>query len=295
MSRAPFFTAIITPALLATALAIKDAEEISWVRFALVMLGLVAAHAGANLVNDYYDFRQGADNPDVKRTPFSGGSPHLVEGSEKESTFLILAIASFAVCAACGVAVMVQLGRSFLPVLVIGIAGVLIGFFYTAPPLKLAYRGWGEVAIFLAFGVLPVLGVYYVLTESLTLDAFLVSLPLAFLITNIILVNEFPDFETDGRAGKRNLVVRMGTGKARFLYLAFVLAAFLSLAIFSLLPGRGRWGLLGMAGAPLALFAAQRVIGEHHRPEKLVPAQALTIVAHLITGLGFAAGVWISA
>ncbi len=244
LSRAPFFTAIITPTLLAAALAYRDTGNMNWTRFALVMAALVAAHAAANLFNDYFDYRLGADTREVKRTPFSGGSPHLVEGKEKESTFLALALVSLAVCAGCGLAVMILLGGSFPPALGIGAAGVLLGIFYTAPPLKLAYRGLGEAAIFLAFGILPVLGVYYVLTESFTLNVFLASLPPALLITDIILMNEFPDLATDSEAGKRTLAVRIGSLNARYIFhLDRLFAA--SCAMGSLAVGDGLGGLLG--------------------------------------------------
>ncbi|NPV58772.1 MAG: prenyltransferase [Actinobacteria bacterium] len=295
LSRAPFFTAIITPALLAAALAFRDTGTLDWTRFTLVMAGLVAAHAAANLFNDYFDYRLGADTIEVRRTPFSGGSPHLVEGREREGTFLAMALGSLAVCAGCGVAVMFLLGRSFPPVLGIGAAGVLIGVFYTAPPLKLAYRGLGEAAIFLAFGVLPVLGVFYVLAERFTLNAFLASLPPAFLITDIILINEFPDLQTDREAGKLTLVARLGSGFSRYVYIIMVVAAYALVVAFSLLEVYGGWGFLGLAGLPFSLPASAILWREHDRADKLVPAQAMTILAHLATGLALAVGIWISA
>lgn len=294
LSRAPFFTAIITPALLAAALAYRDTGNMNWTRFALVMAALVAAHAAANLFNDYFDYRLGADTGEVKRTPFSGGSPHIVEGKEKESTFLALALVSLAVCSGCGLAVMILLGGSFPPALGIGAAGVLLGIFYTAPPLKLAYRGLGEAAIFLAFGILPVLGVYYVLTESFTLNVFLATLPLALLITDIILINEFPDLETDREAGKRTLAVRIGSLNARYIYVAMVAVAYALVAAFSLAEVYGHWGFLGLLGLPLSLPASIILWRKHAETEKLVPAQAMTILAHLCTGLALAVGIWIS-
>lgn len=295
LSRAPFFTAIITPALLAAALAYRDTGSMNWVRFVLVMAGLVAAHAAANLFNDYFDYRLGADTAQVKRTPFSGGSPHLVEGRERESTFLALALASLAASAACGVAVMALLGDSFPPALGIGAAGVLLGVFYTAPPLKLTYRGLGESAILLAFGVLPVLGVYYVLAETFTLNAFLASLPPGFLITNIILANEFPDLVSDREAGKRTLVVRLGTAVSRYVYLVLAAAAYALIMVFSIREIYGSWGFLGLTGLSLSSPAAAILWSRHSRAEELVPAQAMTILAHLVTGIALAAGIWIGA
>ncbi len=293
LSRAPFFTAIIVPVIFSTALAWRSRGAVNWLVFALSLLALVAAHAGANLFNDYYDWRLGADKLNRNRNRFSGGSPHLVEGKVRPSLFLRLGAASFAVSAVTGVAALLVCGQALLPLALLGLVGLVIGFFYTAPPFKLAYRGLGELCIFLAFGILPVLGIYYLQTGEMSSTVAFASLPLAFLVTNIILINEFPDFESDREAGKRQLVVRLGTGKARYLYLVMVLASLAAVFWLSALsPYRG-WTGMAYGGLILALAATVILFRHHQEPGALLPAQGLSISAHLVTGVMLTLGLLI--
>ncbi len=285
LSRAPFFTAIIVPVIFSTALAWRSQGEVNWLVFSLSLLSLVAAHAGANLLNDYYDWRLGADQLNRNRNRFSGGSPHLVEGKAKPSLFLGLGITSFAVSAGAGLATILLCGRALFPLALMGLAGLAIGFFYTAPPLKLAYRGLGELCIFLAFGILPVVGIYYLQAGEINSTVVLASLPLAFLVTNIILINEFPDYESDREAGKRQLVVRLGTGKARYLYLILVLASLGGIIWVCCASHYSGWMWLALGGLTLALVATVILFRHHREPGALIPAQSLTIAAHLLTGI----------
>ena len=126
-----------------------------------------------------------------------------------------------------------------LPLLWIGAAGVLSGYLYSSPPLAFNYRGWGELLVGLNFGILAVAGSYYVQTGTHSLAALVVSLPLALLVTAILLINEFPDHTYDAQAGKTTLVVRFGVGPARTVFLAIVTGPYIiaALAVLSrLLP-----------------------------------------------------------
>ncbi len=293
LSRAPFFTAIITPGIFGAILAYRETGHISWLRFILTIVGLVAAHAGANLSNDYFDFRLGADLNNPNRNKFSGGSPHIVEGREKARTFLFFGLASFAVALGCGLALAWIVDRGIGPVIGLAALGFALAFFYTAPPLKLVYHGWGEPAIFVAFGLLPVLGAYYVQTGALSAWPLIAGLPLSFLITNILWINEFPDYASDRDAGKRHLVVRLGLSASRYVYHGMVLAAFALIAALSLDGRFGRWGLLGLGALPFAAGAAAILHRHFREPPALEKAQGLTIATHLATGLLLCVGLWI--
>ncbi len=290
LARAPFFTAIIMPGVFGALLAWRATGQLDGLRLVLVLVGLVAAHAGANLANDYYDFRLGADRNNPYRNRFSGGSPHLVEGRERPGVFLAMSAGSFFVALASGVALSWMVDRGVGPVIWLAVAGFLCGFFYTASPLKLVYRGLGEALIFLAFGVLPVLGSWYVQTRALSMPPVLASLPLALLITNILWINEFPDCASDTAAGKRHLVSRLGPSLSRFLYEGMAAAAFLLIAALSFTPLIGTWGLLGLGGLPLALAASVSLHRNYLDPPALVKAQGLTIGAHTVTGILLCAG-----
>ena len=295
ISRAPFFTAVITPLIFGTALAFKAVGQVDWLHFLLCLIGLVAAHAGANIFNDYYDSKLGADWNNPHRNQFSGGSPHIVEGLEKASTFFNFGVASLVVAFICGAILAWRVDGGFGPVAWLTLAGFGIGFFYTAPPLKLAYRTWGEVWIFLAFGPLPVVGVWYVLTGTMSWLPFAASIPLSLLITNIIFINEFPDYKSDRDAGKRNIVVRLGLAPSRYIYHAMALAAFGLIMFYSSGAILGSWCLIGLAGLPTALIAIKILHRSFDTPAALLPAQGLTIATHLLTGLLLSLGVAIGA
>ena len=295
ISRAPFFSAVITPLIFGTALAFKAAGQVDWLNFFLCLAGLVAAHAGANIFNDYYDYKLGADRNNPHRNQFSGGSPHIVEGLEKASTFYRFGAASLAAAAIFGGLLAWRVDGGFGPIAWLMLAGFGIGFFYTAPPLKLAYRTLGELCIFLAFGPLPVIGVWYVQTGTLSWLPFAASIPLSLLITNIIFINEFPDYKSDRDAGKRNIVVRLGLAPSRYVYHAMSLAAFALIIFFSVGTLFGPWGIIGLAGLPTAVIAAKSLHRRFETPADLMQAQGLTIATHLLTGLLLSIGVVLGA
>jgi 1,4-dihydroxy-2-naphthoate polyprenyltransferase len=293
ISRSPFFTAIAAPVIFATIVAWRDTGLFSGWLFLATLIGAVTAHAGANIFNDYYDFKLGADRNNPYRNKFSGGSPHMVMGWEKPSVFLTYGLLSFAVALVCGVLVAWKVDHRWGPIAWLALSGFACGFFYTASPFKLVYRGWGEVLIFIAFGILPVVGAYYVQTKELSPKAFLLGLPFALLVTNILWINEFPDYESDKAAGKRHMVVRLGLPVARFGFHAMLTAAFVLLLVFSFTPILGRWGLIGTLGLLPALAAAVILHRHYDNPPALEKAQGLTILANLATGLLLCVGVWL--
>jgi 1,4-dihydroxy-2-naphthoate octaprenyltransferase len=289
-SRSPFFLAILIPWLAGTALVHREQPLNGWL-FALTGLGLLAAHAGANLLNDVFDYRLGADLDNPRRNAFSGGSPHLVEGRVHEKQFLTGAVLSLAVAVACGGILALTSPGHPVVIFLLALAGLSGGILYTMPPLKLAYRGWGESIIFLCFGPLPLIGTYYVQIGQFALWPVLVSLPIGLLITAIIWINEFPDREADKRAGKRTLVVRMPSALAVRTFTLLVGGAFLLMMLLAIIgthPGM----LAGLVGVPPAYRAVMGLRKHATTPEKLVPAQGMTILAHLLAGLGMVAGLW---
>lgn len=298
--RAPFFTAAILPAAIGTAMAWAALGAFSLYRFALVLLGTVMLHGGANVINDYFDYRSGCDVSNKnKNPPFSGGSPFLIDGRLSPRAVLSYALLLFALGGMCGMLIVADMGwgRGWVAI-AIGVAGGLLGLLYVEPHVNLCGRGAGELAIGLAFGPLLTLGAYYVQAGSPSAWAALAGVPMGFLIAAIIYINQFPDHDADKAAGKRNIVVRFGRDRAVWGYRVIVCCVYLSIALLVAAGwtiGRSLWLWEGSAGLPaLALCALTAIplstqsleVLKMHRnePALLVPGQARAIQAHALVG-----------
>lgn len=286
--RAEFLTASIVPVLLATAVVHRATGEVDPLLFALTMAGAVCLHLGTNTANDYFDHLSGNDalNTQFVR-PFTGGSRLIQDGSISPGAVLATAVSFFAAGLAAGVT-LALLGRPFA--LLFGLIGFLSGFFYVAPPLMLANRGLGEPAVGLNFGLLVVMGTYYVQTGSVSAECIVASLPLTLLITSVILINEFQDMNADARVGKRTLVVRSGRRKAVPVFAALSFGAYVPIlagAASRLLPTAS---LIGAATFPLILKAVWNAKKHYDEPVKLTPSNSLTVLSHMLTGLLMSVG-----
>ena len=224
-SRLPFLTGSVLPVAVATALAYLTEHTWNFLFFGLTALGVAALQVGANLINDYYD-SFGSDPLNRNFTPFSGGSRVIQDGRMSPGQVRTLAYLMLGLGVGCGLGLM-YLGRPW--VALAGLLGLAAALFYSASPLQLMSGGLGEILIFLAFGPLLTWGAYYVQTGKLSLVGAAVSLPLAFLITAIIWINEFPDLDADLAAGKRHLVARLGLRLSRWVYAGLMFAPFISL------------------------------------------------------------------
>jgi len=183
-----------------------------------------------------------------------------------------------------GIYLTIQTG---LTTLYIGLAGLAIGYFYTAPPLRLvARKGLGELGIAPAFGPLVTAGMVYVLSGEISFLTFLIGLPVGLLTANILLINEFPDAKSDATTGKNHLVVTFGKKKSIGIYIAILVVSFLAnLAIVYLLP-RMNYYLLGVAIASFAfgLFIVSH-IRKFYEDRALVQSNINTIALSALTGL----------
>ncbi len=279
--RLPFLTGSLLPVTVATAMVYWLHQTFHPGFFCLTMLGVAALHLGANLINDYYD-AFGSDPLNRHVTPFSGGSRVIQEQELAADTVKTLAYFFLAVGVVCGL-VLIYCDRPW--VAVFGFLGLLAGFCYSASPVALMSLGLGEILIFFAFGPLLTLGTYYVQTGRLAPLGAAVGLPLAFLITAIIWINEFPDLEADLAAAKRHLVARLGLKASRWIYAVLMLAPFASLFFlmeYYLLPDLI---IAGLVALPVALPAIRLVFRTTPTTPEFVTAQALTIQTHFFTGL----------
>jgi 1,4-dihydroxy-2-naphthoate octaprenyltransferase len=209
--------AAVAPVLVGTALAIND-DEFHWLRFLAALVASVFIQIGTNLANDYSDARRGADTEDrlgpVRVTAGGLMPPRRV---------LVGTYVAFGVAVAAGTYLAAVAGWQLL---VVGVLSIAAGVLYTGGPRPYGYAGLGELFVFLFFGVVAVVGSQYVQTEDLPWEAFALSLPVGLLAAAILVVNNVRDIDTDRRAGKRTLAVKLGRDGARRLFAAMLTVAF---------------------------------------------------------------------
>ena len=292
-ARAPFFTGSLAPIIVGTATAFYEAGTMNWPFAALALLALVCLHAGANLANDYYDHVSGSDEINVTRAaPFTGGSRFIQDGRAQPWEILAASLVSLAFGAAIGVYLAVVTGW---PILVLGILGGATGFFYTAPPLKLGYRGMGEPVVFLDFGLLPVLGAHYLQTGTFSTGAAVSGVSVGLLMTNVLWINQFQDLEADAAVSKRHWVVRLGrraSSRVHAALFALAYAAIIVGIVWRVLPA---WAALGLLSFPLAVRASSASRKHHDHLDRLTPANVATIGTHFATSVLVALGLVIAA
>jgi 1,4-dihydroxy-2-naphthoate octaprenyltransferase len=199
---------------------------------------------------------------------------------------VIIAVITRALAAAIGM--IVVFFREFW-VLYVGIAGFGLSILYSLPPFKLSYRGLGEIAVGVTFGPLMVAGIVLTMagrTEALSHwpMILLVSMPFAFLIANVLWINQFPDYETDLAANKRNLVVRLGKKRAVYGYAALFLLAYLSIAVIAVYSRNAVW-LIGLLSAPLAYKSVMNCRRNYDNIKELMYSNAKTVQIYILTGV----------
>jgi len=287
--RAPFLAGSLIPVIIGSALAFY--EKIFSISFFLITaLGVAALHLGANLLNDYCDAR-GSDSINVRLTPFSGGSRVIQNREIAPWAVLLMSSFFFALGLAVGIW-LVYLGRPF--VIAIGLFGFVAGWAYSAPPLQLMSRGWGEVLIFFAFGPFITLGTYYVMSGSLSWQAFALGFPQGFFIVGVIWINQFPDYQADRDAGKKNLVVKWGPDICRYLYCVIMLLAFVAVIFLISFVGFSYLIMLSFVALPLAAKAMKILWKEYLSHKEMIPAQALTIQTLIVHGMFLSVGIILS-
>jgi 1,4-dihydroxy-2-naphthoate octaprenyltransferase len=248
------------------------------------VIAMMLLHAGTVILNDYFDFKSGTDVLNKERTPYSGGSG-LLPGNVL-SPGHVLAAGSLCFGLSIVLGFFIVLTRSPV-VLAVGFVGVAIGLFYTAPPFKLAYRGFGETARLIATPLM-VLGAFLVQVPLSAGDvyayavAITASLPVAFLNTAALYIFEFPDYEADSAVGKKNLVVRLGRKNAVYLFIALSALAYLSLLagiLSGLIP---YYSALALIALPISAMACNGLMKNHGRPKQLVPYMKAASDAYIL-------------
>ena len=277
--RLPFVVATVLPISIGAAVAYRTGF-FNWIFFGLTMLGALLIHLGVNTANDYFDARSGADDLNTTPTPFSGGSRVIQYGLLPPQA--VFSLSTSAYLGGCLIGIYLAIVQGW-PILLIGLLGLLVSYGYTAPPLKLAYRGLGEVAVALGFGPLLVLGAYFAQTHVMSIEPLLISLPVGLLVMLILYVNEIPDRTWDDEASKKTFVTRMGERMIVTVFSASILAVYAIVflgVVFRVLPAPTLAALLTI---PVAL-KVRRIIRENlSNPYGLIPAMSLNVRLYMYT------------
>lgn len=281
------------PMLVAAALAYADTGSLHGGWLTLALAGIYLIEIGKNAVNEFVDYYTGVDRYIAadKRTPFSGGKKTIVDGKLTMTETAVIAVLTLGAAFLVGVAISVFREPA---VFWIGMAGGVLAVFYSLPPFKFNYNGLGEAAVGLSFGPLIVLGMYVMLTGVLDWRLVLVGMPLAFLITNVLWINQYPDYEADLRGGKRNWLVRIGKVRGLTVYAVLYAGAFVSVIALAVYERNPFW-LLGLISVPLAVRSVRTAIRYvNDETSKFIAANGMTIQIYQLTGAGMIAAALLS-
>ncbi|MGA9334367.1 MAG: prenyltransferase [Rudaea sp.] len=276
-ARPNFLTLTPVCVLIGIGVAIQGGGHISVAACLLVLGGALLAHLSVNLLNEYEDFRSGLDAQTV-RTPFSGGSGALPAHPEAATATRRAALICLCATATIGLYFAYERGPALLP---LGLLGLAIIVAYT--PL-VTHRPWlCLLAPGIGFGPLMVMGTAFVLSGYYSWSALAASMPPLFLVSELLLLNQFPDIDADRRVGRRHVPIVLGRQRSAVLYGVLVMAAFAAIAIgvvCGLLP---RLTLLGLLPLPIGLFLSRRVHANADDLPQLIPYMGMNVAMIHIT------------
>lgn len=281
LSDPKIWVASLVPFVLGNCIAIARRFEIQWQLLFTCLVILILVEIGKNGLNEYVDYKSGADlyvQP-KDRTPYSGGKKVIVQHVLSLSEVGWISTVCFAATLLLALPILIM-RPDLLPW---GAAGIFFAIAYSVPPVKLSYRGLGELAVGFTFGPLIMNGAYYMQTRAIHLEPLLLSIPLGFLIANVLWINEVPDVEADQRAQKWNLVARAGRKRALVGYITLFVLALCSIVLAAIWL-QHFWYLLALL-AFVKVPTAIRVARDYRfNSQKLQHSNALTIQTYLLTG-----------
>lgn len=281
-TRPAFLSVTLFGALIGLGTAQAGGVHIVWLTAFVTVVFALLAHAGVNVLNDYYDALNGTDEINTDRVfPYTGGSRFIQNGVLTLAQTARFGAGLFAAVMLAGIWLTAASGNGLL---VIGLAGLVIGWGYSAEPLKLNSRGAGELCVMVGFALI-VIGTDYVQRRAFALAPVFASVSYALLVTNILYMNQFPDRQADAAAGKRHWVVRLAPEQSRWGYVILAVAANAWLIGAVLTGALPPLALLALVAAMPSAQAAADLFRYATQPRALTAAIRLTIAAALLHGL----------
>jgi 1,4-dihydroxy-2-naphthoate octaprenyltransferase len=277
-------SAAFIPVTIGTVLALNDGQ-VHILLFLAMLIASILIQAATNMFNEYFDFKRGLDN---ENSVGIGGA--IVRNGVKPKTVLNLAFAFFAVAALLGVYICMT---STWWIAVIGLICMATGYFYTGGPMPIAYTPFGELVAGFFMGMVIILLAYYIQTGTISPISIIISIPIAFLVGNIMLSNNIRDLDGDKENGRKTLAILIGRKKA-IIFLASMFAA--SYAVILIMIALGHlsfWALLVLISTPKAYSAVKKFVGKS-LPLEMMPAMKATDQTNIQFGFLLALGLFIS-
>jgi len=291
--RAPFLSSILSPIIAGVLLGIYIQGSLNIAGAVLVLIVGIALHIATNVYNDIYDTIQGTDKVNVHRNENSGGSGVLLDFPELMPKMFWIARISLIVAFLGTVGMMFFVDKQLWPHLsILVLLSAFFSKYYTAPPFKLAYRGWGEISVWFAFGPMAIL--IATISQNVGFHPYVIQLmPVTGLSTlSILLVGQLIDLDADKKGGKHGVASRLGTRFTSLLYI-FVQLILVSNIVFLFFNYPGKSWLLLISVLPYLLIfpkAAQIILKNHDDEEKLKSGAKLTVLIHIIFSFLFILG-----
>jgi 1,4-dihydroxy-2-naphthoate octaprenyltransferase len=280
-TRPPFLTASLMACVVGLASAWRGSPHFDVALALVTVLFALLAQAGVNVLNDYYDALNGTDAQNTERIfPFTGGSRFIQNGVMSENEMRNYGFALMACVAAAGLWLM---ARSAPQLMYVGLAGLFIGWAYSAPPFKLNSRGLGELCVAAGFLAITV-GADFVQRKAFDPAPFIAGLSYALLVANLLYINQFPDRQADTAAGKLHWVARLPVQQARWGYALTVALAYLWLLACVALGHLPLLALLGLFALPVSIKATRELFRHAAQPQQLGDAIKATIAAMMVHG-----------
>ena len=279
-------TASLVPLLLGGAIAFSVLQTLNIFLFVLTLLGGIMIQAGTNMINDWKDADRDNENVEGIR-PFTGGSRMIQLGLVSRSDMGFFGLVLSGVAFLIGAYLVAVSGWGLIPLI---LSGLIAGLFYTSEKGKFSFinlaPGVAEFLIATTFGIMMTMGAFYVQTGYYSLQVFLISLPVAIFISNVLLINQFQDADSDLKSGKNTLVVRLGKKRAKNILITCFVVAYLIIALLPIIGYAPFTLYVALLSIPFAVQAIRYAQQNYNKnAADLIPSNAHTAITHLFTGL----------
>ena len=292
MMRAPFFSSILSPLLAGTFLSASLAGDFSAIGFLLVLIMGLALHGATNVYNDIFDTLQGTDRINRHRNEFSGGSGIILTYPHLKKRMFWIARINLLVAFTATIGLMFVVRQDLWPLLWgLYILSAFFSKYYTAAPVKLAYRGWGEISVWFAFGPMAIL--VAAVSQNIGLHPHVVAaMPITGISTlSILLIGQLIDLPADTESGKLGVASRKGTNFTRWLYIGIQSLLILNVLYLAFTFEDGYFLYFSLLPYIFLLWKVWHIVSKNHdHPELLKSAAGINVQIHMIFSILFTAG-----